>query len=249
MNLQGKKILITGATSGIGKRIALQAAEGGAHVILHGREQDRVNAVLEDFPFEHAETVTANIEKVSDIEAMSLELANSQCALDGLVVNAGIGPFVPVSDITEELYDQIMNTNLKGAFFTIKCLLPLMKRKSTIVVNGSVAAHKGLIGSSVYAASKAALRSMVRTMANEFAEREIRINVVNPGPIDTSILDKQGIKGEMKKQIQDQLGQATALGRLGSAAEVANVFLFLLSDSSAYMTGSACDVDGGFAQI
>jgi len=248
MQLKGRTLLITGGNSGIGFEIAKMACAEGARVFLHGRDASKTHAAA-DALGSGVVPVTADMSSITDIEQMAAEIRARTPVLDGLVINAGVGPFMSLSDMTEACYDLIMDTNVKGAFFTIRAVRSLLAPSASIVFNGSVVANKGLPGSSVYAASKAALRAMTRALATELAPAGIRVNIVNPGPVDTPILDKQGITGATKLTMQRQFGEATLLQRIARVDEVAAMFLFLLSDKASYVTGSAFDVDGGFAQI
>ncbi len=169
--------------------------------------------------------------------------------IDVLFVNAGIGKFVPVADVTEELFDSIMDINFKGAYFTIQKALPFLNDNASIVLNTSIVAHIGMPNSSVYAASKAALITLVRTLSAELVGRGIRVNAVSPGPIATPILNRLGLPPEALEETKNNLADQVPLKRFGRPEEIAKTVLFLASTDSSFLLGTEIIVDGGMSQL
>ena len=169
--------------------------------------------------------------------------------VDILFANAGIGRFAPVGDCTEALFDEITNTNFKGAYFTILRCLPLIPDGGSIVLTSTVAAHFGLPGASIYAAGKAALNSLAKTLAIELAVRRIRVNIISPGPVMTPIFGKMGMDQETQNQVAAGLMQGIPLQRFGTSEEIARCVAFLASDDAAFITGQELVADGGMSQF
>jgi NAD(P)-dependent dehydrogenase (short-subunit alcohol dehydrogenase family) len=167
--------------------------------------------------------------------------------VDVLFVNAGIARFIPIENVTPQLFDEQFDVNVRGAYFTIQQILPLMSAGGSIVLTTSVAADLGLATTSVYAATKAALSSLARTLANELAPRGIRVNEVSPGPIETPIFGKMGISAEQADGMRDSMQNLVPLKRLGSPDEVARAALFLASEDSSFLLGAKVRIDGGLA--
>jgi NAD(P)-dependent dehydrogenase (short-subunit alcohol dehydrogenase family) len=166
-----------------------------------------------------------------------------------LFVNAGIGKFVPVEDVTEELFDSIMDINFKGAYFTIQKALPFLNDNASIVLNTSIVAHIGMPNSSVYAASKAALITLARTLSAELVGRGIRVNAVSPGPIATPILNRMGLPPEALEETRNGLKDQVPMKRLGRPEEIAKTVLFLASSDSSFLLGTEITADGGMSQL
>lgn len=166
-----------------------------------------------------------------------------------LYVNAGIGLFAPFELTTEEIFDQLFNTNAKGAYFTIQKLLPVLKDGSSVVINGSNSSHEGFAASSAYAATKAAVNSFAKTLSRDLLPRKIRVNVVNPGPIYTPIFTKTGLPAEAIDGMTKQLLADIPVGRIGNVAEITGYVAFLLSDKSTFILGTELTIDGGLSQL
>ena len=160
-------------------------------------------------------------------------------------VNAGIGKFVPIAEVTEAMFDEIVTINLKGAFFTVQKALPLMARGSAVVLNASINAHIGLPGTTVYGATKAAVVNMAKTMSADLAERGIRVNAVSPGPVETPIFGRVGISSEQSRQTKEWLQNQTLVKRMGEPEEIAEAVLYLSSDVSSFVVGTELVIDGG----
>ena len=166
-----------------------------------------------------------------------------------LYVNAGVGAFVPFELTTEEVFDQLFNTNVKGTYFTIQKLLPMLKDGSSVVINGTVASHMGPPASSAYAASKAAVNSFAKTLSRDLLPRKIRVNVVNPGLTQTPIIAKTGLPQEAIDAMLKGLVAEVPIGRIGQVEEITGYVAFLLSDKSTFILGTELSIDGGLSQL
>jgi len=164
-------------------------------------------------------------------------------------INAGIGAFVPFEAVDEAHFDLLFNTNLKGAFFGIQKLLPVLKDGSSIVLNASNVSHMGFPAASVYSATKAAMNSLAKTLSRDLLPRKIRVNVVNPGPIETPIFGKTGLPTEVVDGMVKQISTQVPLGRIGHVDEVSGYVAFLLSDKSTFILGTELTIDGGMTQL
>jgi NAD(P)-dependent dehydrogenase (short-subunit alcohol dehydrogenase family) len=169
--------------------------------------------------------------------------------IDALFVNAGIGRFAPFETVSEELFDETMATNLKGAFFTIQKATPLLSRGAAVVLNASINAHMGMPNSSVYAASKAAVVNLAKTLSTDLLQRGVRVNVVSPGPVATPILDRMGIPEEQLRQTKEWITEQIPLKRFGDPDEIAAAVLYLSSSESQFMVGTELVIDGGMIQL
>ena len=237
--LEGKIALITGGTSGIGLATAGLFQQEGARVIVSGRSSAPKELG------EGATFIRCDVAKVNEIAAMASDIRAKFGRVDVLFVNAGICHFRPIEQVDEAFFDEQFNTNVKGAYFTIQQILPLMPDGGAILLNASVAGRIGRPRISVYAATKAALRSIGRTIAAEVAPRRIRVNILSPGPVETQLFPKMNLPAEATEKIQKRMAESTAFKRLASAEEIARAALFLASEDASYMTGSELQVDGG----
>jgi NAD(P)-dependent dehydrogenase (short-subunit alcohol dehydrogenase family) len=240
----GKVVLVTGGSSGLGLAAARAFAEEGADVIVAARDRTALGKAVAGIGGKAAGH-QVDVSRVKEIEQLMHSIRASHGRLDVLFANAGIGRLGAIGEVTEALWDEVMSTNLKGVYFTVQQALLLMDKGASIVLNASVAADIGAPESSVYSASKAAVRSLGRSLGAELVGRGSRVNVVSPGPIDTPIFDKFGIPadavGEFKKSWADDI----PMKRFGSADEVARAVLFLASSEASYITGVELLVDGG----
>ena len=246
--LDGKVAVITGGNSGIGLATAKRFVAEGADVVIFGRDE----STLSDAAVELGNStlvLSGDISKLGDIERLVAKTVERFGHIDILFANAGIAPFRPFNEISEEFFDQIVNINIKGVFFTIQKAVPHMRKGGSIVVTTSVTNEMGLEGGNVYAASKAAARSLVRGLAAELITRGIRVNAVRPGPIDTPIHGRQGFPPEAVEQMIEEIKSRVPMKRFGTSEEVANVALFLASEESSYVVGSEFTVDGGTVEI
>jgi NAD(P)-dependent dehydrogenase (short-subunit alcohol dehydrogenase family) len=239
--LQGKVAVITGGTTGIGFASAKLFVKEGAYVFITGRRQKELDDAVHAIG-NNVTGVQGDIAKPADLDRL-YERVKQMGRIDVLFANAGTGGFVPLEDITEEYFDQTFNINVRGTLFTVQKALPLLNDGSSIILTGSVAGVKGTPAFGVYAASKAAIRSFVRTWTSELKDRRIRSNVVSPGPVKTPIVDRQ------PPEAIARIVSTIPMGRMGEADEIARAALFLASDDSSFITGIELFVDGGRAQI
>jgi len=246
--LDGKVAVITGGNSGIGLATARRFVAEGANVVIFGRDPKTLSQAAAELG-ESALALSGDVAKLKDIDRLIAETVQRFGQIDILFANAGIAPFVPFAEISEEFFDQVVNINIKGVFFTIQKAAPHMKDGGSIVVTTSVTNEMGIEGGSVYAATKAAERSLVRSLAAELVSRGIRVNAVRPGPIETPIHQRQGLPPEAVEQMIEDIKSRVPMGRLGTAEEVANVAFFLASAESSYVVGSEFTVGGGTADV
>lgn len=241
-NLNGKLAVITGGNSGIGYATAKLFKENGAKVIITGRSEQKVNEAAADLGVIAYVADQGNVQSAKQLaDAISKEHGR----VDVLFINAGVFYPTPVGAITEDVYDTIMNINFKGALFTLEAFLPVLNDGASVINLSSVNAYTGMPNTAVYAASKAALNSLTRTAAIELAPRKIRVNAVNPGPIDTPIFGKTGMTQEQLQGFAASISAAIPLQRFGKAEEVAALVTFLASDAATFITGSEINIDGG----
>ena len=247
--LQGRIALITGGSSGIGLATAKLFQEEGARVIVTGRSKEG----LEKVPKELGSQVSAlqsETSKLDEIDKLMQHAREKYGRIDILFVNAGIVGGGSIDKIDETLFDRVFDINVKGLYFTIQRALPLIPDGGVILLTASAAVRRTSAGASVYAASKAAVCSIGRSLGLEFAPRRIRVNTISPGPIATPILTKSGmVTEEDLETFQLKLRESAALKRIGGADEVARVALFLASDDASYVTAAEFVVDGGFSEL
>lgn len=241
---EGKRVVITGGTSGIGLAAARVLLDGGARVLVTGRTPaslDNARAVL------GPRAIVETSDAVSDIDTLSARVAAEFGSVDLLVLNAGATAAAAVGDTSEAMYDHLFAVNAKAPFFTLQKFLPLLPAGSAVVLTTSVSNAKGIASTSVYSATKAALRSMTRTFARELVDRGIRVNAVSPGPIDTGILERT-MSAEAAREFLDQVKAGNPMRRFGTVEEVAKAIVFLGFDAT-YTTGSELLVDGGASDL
>ena len=246
--LKNKVVVITGGNSGIGLASAQLFEKQGAKVAITARRQEAVdeyNAKASENTF----AILADASKPED-NAKVFEAVQSRFGkIDVLFLNAGIAKPAPLEMSDGAFYDSHWDTNFRGPFFTVQAAQPKLNEGASIIFNTSVLNVKGMPGMSVYSATKAGLRSLVRTLSIELAGRKIRVNSVAPGPIGTPLYGKMGLTEEQQNGFAQQILPQVPLGRFGTPEEVANVALFLASDESSYVTGAEFPVDGGMAQV
>lgn len=240
--LNGKTAVVTGGNSGIGYATAQELKERGATVVITGRDKARVQQAASDLG---VKGYVADVNDLAAIDRLASVLKDELGKIDILFVNAGVFAGMPIEQLTEEAFDYLMDINFKGAVFTVQKLLPLIPEGGSIINLSSVNAVSGMGNASIYAASKAALNAFTRNLTVELSPRKIRVNSVNPGPIETPIFGKTGMEQEQMEQFAGAMQQRVPLNRFGQADEVAKVVAFLASDDAAYVTGSEYHVDGG----
>ena len=245
--LQDKIALVTGGTSVIGLATAQELAAQGARVFITGRRQAELDAAVASIGAT-ATGIRADAAQLSDLDAVYAQIARQAGRLDILFANAGGGDMLPLGAITEEHFDRIFSTNVRGVLFTVQKALPLLSDKASVILTGSTAAIQGTPGFSVYSASKAAVRNFARSWALDVKDRGIRINVVSPGPVQTPGLG--GLVPEDQRQgLFDALAAQVPLGRLGEPGEIGKVVAFLASDAASFINAAELFVDGGMAQV
>ena len=242
----GKRVVVSGGTSGIGLATAKLLLDGGARVIVTGRGGDSLSAAHEALG-PAAVVIRSDAGSLADIDHLAEETRSRFGGLDALLVCAGQTHFVPFAETSEELYDSLFATNAKGAYFTAQKLAPLIGEGGAIVFITSVANVLGIPMISAYAATKAALRSMTRSLARELLPRGIRVNAVSPGPIDSGILEK-AMPSAAAAQTKAQMSDDNPMKRFGRPEEVARAMAFLAFEAS-YTTGAELPVDGGGSQL
>ena len=246
--LKGKHALITGATSGIGLETARQFLAEGAQVAITGRSPERLEAAGRELGASAILICSDAGDPVAQ-QALAASLREHWQWLDALYINAGDVTHRPLGQWDEATYDVLMSTNLKGPFFLIQALLPMFANPSSIVLCGSVSARIGLPQSSVYAASKAGLLSLARTLSGELISRGIRVNGLSPGPTETPALSKLGLEGEAESKLRSEIRSLVPIGRMGTPRELAKAAVFLASDESAFVVGTELLVDGGVGNL
>jgi NAD(P)-dependent dehydrogenase (short-subunit alcohol dehydrogenase family) len=243
----GKTAVVTGGTSGIGLATAKLLLDEGARVLVTGRTDKTLDAARVALG-DRAIVVKSDTASLADIERLGGKVKEALGEVDVLFVNAGIARFAPLEAVTEAHYDEVLATNTKGAFFVVQRLAPLLRSGGSVILNTSIVDELGFPSTSVYSASKAALRSLARTLAAELLPRGIRVNAVSPGPITTPILGKSGLPPEAQSGFEVQLRDTNPMKRFGLVDEVARAVAFLGFDAT-YTTGAELPIDGGYSQL
>lgn len=237
-NLKDKVAVITGGNSGIGYATAKVLNEKGVKVIITGRRKEAIEKAASEL---NITGLVADQSNLSDIDRLVAEVSEQFGKVDVLLINAGITKFASIELITETMFDEIMNVNFKGAYFTLSKFIPILNDNALVVLLSSTSATISPQSASVYAASKAALNAVTKIAALELASRKIRVNAVSPGPIATEIMNKLGLDNN----VEEQIIKSIPLSRLGKADEVANLITYLSSDNASFITGSNFLIDGG----
>jgi len=246
--LEGKIALVTGGNSGIGLATAKRFVNEGAYVFITGRRNAELAAAVKEIG-RNVTGVQGDVSNLADLDRLFTQIKREKDRLDIVFANAGAAKFASFGQITEDLFNSIFSTNVKGLLFTVQKALPLMPDGASIILNASIVGSKGLAANSVYSATKAAVRSFARTWTTDLKDRRIRVNAVSPGAIDTPGLSDLLSSSEVGQQRLTMISNAVPLGRLGTADEIAKAVVFLASDDSSYITGTELFVDGGFAQV
>lgn len=245
---EGKSVLVTGGSSGIGFATAKAFLDEGARVVITGRDE----AALAQAKKALGGQLIAIRNDASDLaaaKALAKTLESEGIRLDALFVNAGVARFSSFAETTEAFWDSIFDINVKGAYFQIQALVPRLNRGASIVINGSINARIGMPGSSVYAASKAAVISFAKTLSAELIPQGVRVNVVSPGPVSTPIYGKLGLDGPALEATAAQIQSQVPIGRFGTPEEIAATVLHVAAPESAFLVGTEIVVDGGMSQL
>jgi NAD(P)-dependent dehydrogenase (short-subunit alcohol dehydrogenase family) len=239
----GRTVLITGGGSGIGLATARRLTDAGANVVLAGRRGDRLDTAAKELDpsGDKVFPVATDVSRVDDLDRLIGEIKNRFGRLDGVFANAGISYTAPISHVSETDFDHVVGTNFKGAFFTIQKAVSLFDAGGSVVINGTCLVHRGMGPAVLYAATKAAVTNLTRTLTADLATRGIRVNAVSPGFIDTDMFDEIA----PNEQAREAIRLLSPLGRLGLPEDVADAVAFLLSPRAAYITGQDLGVDGG----
>jgi len=247
-SFDNKTVLVTGGNSGIGLATALQFAAQGARVVITGRDQatlDQAKAQLGA----GAIALRNDAGEHNAAQALAGALRAQGITLDAVFINAGVAKFASLESVDEALWDQTFNVNLKGAYFAIQALSPLLNKGAAVILNGSINAHIGMPNSSVYAASKAALISLAKTLSAELVSRGIRVNVVSPGPVQTPLYGKLGVPADQLDALAAGIQAQVPVKRFGTPDEVASAVVYLSSPEAAFIVGTELIVDGGMSQL
>ncbi len=241
-----RNAVITGGGSGMGLAMAELLVAGGARVVITGRSQATLDAARERLG-ENAVAVRGDVASLPDLDALTDRVKAGLGTVDALFVNAGIATLTPLDSTTEEAYDELFDINVKGAWFTVQKLAPLLNTGAGVVLTTSAANVVGMADTSVYAAGKAALRSMARSFSRELLPRGIRVNAVSPGPVDTGALDA-AMTAEEAERFKAERVADNPMRRFGTPEEIARAAAFLAFDAT-YTTGAELAVDGGATQL
>lgn len=245
MRFDGRCVLILGGNAGIGLAAARMFRVEGAQVALTGRNAETLAAAAEEV---EGLGIAADMGVIADTDRVMTEVEDKLGGIDVLFVNAGVGGFAPVPDVTEEFWDGIHGVNLRGAFFAIQRALPLMRDGGSIVITGSIGSVSAVPGNVAYAAAKAGLRAVARILGKELLPRRIRVNMVSPGPTDTEIFKREASAEEIAG-MREMLSGVVPIGRMGTPDEVARAALFLASDEASFINGVDLYVDGGCVEL
>lgn len=247
--LNGKIALVTGGTSGIGFATAKRFVSEGAYVFIVGRRQAELDKAVKELGA-NAKAIQADVSNQRDMERVVSEIKSTKGSLDIIFANAGGGKFAPLGSISEEHFDKEFNINVKGVLFTVQTALPLMSQGSSIILNASSAASQGMAAFSIYAATKAAVRSFARGWTTDLKDRKIRVNAISPGVVPTEgYRTELGMTTDQIELFGQQMSSQIPLGRVGLPDEIAKAVVFLASDDSSYISGVELAIDGGMTQV
>jgi NAD(P)-dependent dehydrogenase (short-subunit alcohol dehydrogenase family) len=246
--MKNKTILITGGTTGIGLATAQLLSAEGAKVIVTGRNPETLAAAQRALPA-NVVVIKSDSASLEDAQSLGDEVKKHAQQLDGVFLNAGIAQFAPIEAQTPKQFDQMFNINVRGPYFQLQSLLPLLRNPSTVVFTSSVAASTAFPSTSIYSATKAAVVSFGKTLAVELAPRGVRVNVLSPGPVETPIFNKLGLPTEAKQAFEESTAAKSPLKRFGKSEEIARLARFLLSGDSSFILGAEIIVDGGVSLV
>ncbi len=244
---EGKTVAILGGNSGIGRAAAIGFAAEGARLAITGRDPVTLEKVAEETG---ALAIRSDIVSIADSKAALDRIRETLGLIDVLFVNAGIGGFAPVAEVSPELWDQLHGVNLRGCFFACQAALPHLQDGGSIVVTGSIGSVLAVPGNAAYASAKAGLRAVVRILATELLPRRIRVNMVSPGPTETPLINRNpGMSADAVDHLRQQMIAAVPMHRMGEPEEVARAVLFLASSEASFITGADLFVDGGCVEL
>ncbi|WP_426670667.1 SDR family oxidoreductase [Mucilaginibacter sp. McL0603] len=246
--LKNKIAVVTGGSSGIGLATAKLFADEGAKVAITGRKLENLNSAVAEIG-NGSIGVQGDVANLANLDQLYKTVETKLGKIDVLIVNAAIYALAPLADFSEEMFDQLSDINFKGTFFTVQKALPYLNDGASIVLTSSVVAEKGVPNHSVYAASKAAIRSLARSFSAELLDRKIRVNVLTPGPIDTPVFETVTSTKEEAEAVKAGMGAFTPAKRVGTPQEAAAANLYLASDDSSFMIGSEILLDGGIRSL
>jgi NAD(P)-dependent dehydrogenase (short-subunit alcohol dehydrogenase family) len=246
--LEGKIAVVTGGNSGIGLATAKRFHDEGARIAISGRNRQTLDEAVKLLGRDTI-AIQADASNLAETAQFFETVEKKLGKIDILFINAGVAKFVPLDAVSEDHYDELFDINAKGAYFTLRKALPHLNDGASIILNSSVVSHQGLAHGSVYAATKAALRSFTRSAAAELVSRNIRVNAVAPGPIETPIFGRTGLPQEAVDDFAKNILATVPMKRFGKPEEVASTVAFLASRDASYITGVEIDVDGGKGQI
>jgi NAD(P)-dependent dehydrogenase (short-subunit alcohol dehydrogenase family) len=245
---QGKVAVVTGGNSGIGLGVAKAYAREGAQVAITGRNEKTLEAAAKEIG-DGTLAIQSDAGKVAEIETAMKKIKERFGRIDAMFVNAGVAKLIPFDEVTEEFFDETVNINMKGVFFTVQKAIPLMSKGSAIVLNASINAHLGMPGTTVYGATKAAVINMAKTFSRDLLEKGIRVNAVSPGPITSALLGRDGMSQEKVQEIKDWIQSQVPIKRFGTPEEIAAGVLYLTAPESAFVLGAELIIDGGMATL
>ncbi len=243
-----KTALITGGTNGMGFATAQKWIEEGGKVIITGRSKETLNKALEKLG-ENASGIVSDAGNIEDLMNLHEQVKQYTSQIDLVFANAGYGRFAPIEYVDENHFDELFNMLVKGPFFTVQQVLPLMKKGSSVIFNTSVATEIAMHNFSIYSAAKSAVQSFIKTFAVELTDHGIRVNGVSPGHIKTNIFNNTGLSSEQIESAIDDIIPTIPFKRQGEPSEIANVVLFLASDEASYIHGAEIKVDAGISVI
>lgn len=247
-DLTGKVAVITGGNSGIGQATAAEFVRAGAKVVISGRDRETLARSAAGIAGEVL-AVQADVTRLADLENLFERTEQKYGKVDVLFINAGMAVLKPMIDITEDDFDSVMDINFKGAYFTLQKALPYLNDGASVILNTSINAHIGMPTTTVYAASKAALSSLIRTVSGELLSRNIRVNAVSPGPVETPFFSRLGMDARQMQGMAESIVGQVPLGRFGKPEELAKVVAFLASSDSSFLLGTEITADGGMSQL
>ena len=248
MRFKDKVVLVMGGNSGIGRAASVDFGKEGAHVFITGRSRKTIDETVAEIP--GGRGYVADIGDIQSGGDVLAAIREAHGGIDVLFVNAGIGAFAPVPEVTPEQWDEVHNVNLRGCFFAIQKALPLMRDGGSIVITGSIGSIAAVPGNIMYAAAKAGLRAVARILAVELLPRRIRVNMVSPGPTDTPIITRtDGVTADQVQGMKDMMAGVVPMKRMGTSEEIARPVLFLASDDASFINGIDMYVDGGCLEL